>query len=59
MLTVDFDRLALLPGERLLDMCCGGGRHAFAAIRRGATVIAFDYSEGELKDVRGVVGAMG
>ena len=58
MLTVDFDRLGLQPGDRLLDMGCGGGRHAFAGIRRGATVIAFDYSEGELKDVRGVVGAM-
>jgi SAM-dependent methyltransferase len=59
MLTVDFDRLGLAPGDRMLDMGCGGGRHAFAAIRRGATVVAFDYSEGELKDVRGVVGAMG
>lgn len=58
MLTVDFDRLDLQSGDRLLDMGCGGGRHAFAGLRRGATVIAFDYSEGELKDVRGVVGAM-
>ena len=58
MLTVDFDRLDLQAGDRLLDMGCGGGRHAFAGLRRGATVIAFDYSEGELKDVRGVVGAM-
>ena len=40
MLTVDFDRLGLQPGERILDMGCGGGRHAFEAIRRGATVIA-------------------
>ena len=59
MLTVDFDRLGLDSGDRLLDMGCGGGRHAFAALRRGATVVAFDYSEGELKDVRGVIGAMG
>jgi SAM-dependent methyltransferase len=58
VLTVDFDRLGLEPGDRLLDMGCGGGRHAFAGLRRGATVIALDYSEGELKDVRGVVGAM-
>ena len=37
MLTVDFDRLDLRAGERLLDMGCGGGRHAFEAMRRGAT----------------------
>ena len=44
MLTVDFDRLDLRPGDRLLDMGCGGGRHAFEAMRRGATVVALDYS---------------
>ena len=58
MLTVDFDRIGLRPGERLLDMGCGGGRHAFEAWRRGATVVALDYSESELKDVRAVVGGM-
>jgi SAM-dependent methyltransferase len=58
MLTVDFDRVGVVPGARVLDMGCGGGRHAFEAWRRGATVVALDYSEGELKDVRGVVGAM-
>lgn len=58
MLTVDFDRLRLTPGDVLLDMGCGGGRHAFAAMKRGASVIALDYSEADLKDVRGTVGAM-
>ena len=58
MLTVDFDRLRLAPGDRLLDMGCGGGRHAFAAMKRGASVIALDYSEADLKDVRATVGAM-
>ena len=43
MLTVDFDRLDLRAGHRLLDLGCGGGRHAFAAMRRGATVVALDY----------------
>lgn len=58
MLTVDFDRLEVRPGTRVLDLGCGGGRHAFEAWRRGATVVALDASEGELKDVRAVVGAM-
>ena len=58
MLTVDFDRLRLRPGDRLLDMGCGGGRHAFAAMKRGASVVALDYSEADLKDVRATVGAM-
>ncbi len=58
MLTVDFDRFELRPGHRLLDMGCGGGRHAFAAMRRGATVVALDYDAAELKDVRAVVGGM-
>ena len=58
MLTADFDRLGVRDGTRLLDMGCGGGRHAFEAWRRGATVVALDYSEGELKEVRGVLGAM-
>ena len=58
MLTVDFDRFGLRPGHRLLDMGCGGGRHAFAALRHGATVVALDYDAAELKDVRAVRGAM-
>src|SRR4029450_14101989 len=58
MLTVDFDRVGVTSGSRVLDMGCGGGRHAFEAWRRGASVVALDYSEGELKDVRGVLGAM-
>ena len=44
MLTVDFDRLGLLPGDRVLDMGAGGGRHAFEMYRRGADVVAFDLS---------------
>ena len=58
MLTVDFDRLDLRAGQRLLDMGCGGGRHAFAAMRRGATVVALDYDASELKEVRATRGAM-
>jgi len=58
MLTVDFDRLGVRPGSRVLDLGCGAGRHAFEAWRRGASVVALDYSEAELKEVRAVLGAM-
>jgi SAM-dependent methyltransferase len=58
LLTVDYARLGLGAGDRLLDLGCGAGRHAFEALRRGARVTAFDYDEGELKDVAGMAGAM-
>lgn len=58
MLTVDFDRLGLVRGERLLDLGAGGGRHAFEAMRRGARVTALDYSAADLKDACAVAGAM-
>jgi ubiquinone/menaquinone biosynthesis C-methylase UbiE len=57
-LTVDYERLGLRAGDRLLDLGCGAGRHAFEALRRGARVTAFDYDEAELKDVAAVAGAM-
>lgn len=58
MLTVDFDRLGLKPGERVLDMGAGGGRHAFEMYRRGADVIAFDQNADELSEVRELFSAM-
>jgi SAM-dependent methyltransferase len=58
MLTVDYDRLGVRAGDRLLDLGCGFGRHAFEAFRRGARVVALDRSDAELKDVRQVFAAM-
>lgn len=51
MLTVDYDRLGVQAGDRLLDLGCGGGRHAYEAMRRGADVVALDADDAELKDV--------
>jgi SAM-dependent methyltransferase len=58
VLTVDFERLGLQPGERVLDLGCGGGRHAFESFRRGANVVAFDADLVELKGVTGLMQAM-
>ena len=58
MLTVRFDTLGVQPGDLLLDMGCGAGRHAFESFRLGAKVVAFDYSAAELKDVGGLFAAM-
>jgi SAM-dependent methyltransferase len=58
VLTVDFDRFPVGPGDRVLDMGCGAGRHAFALYRRGADVTALDMDAGELEDVAGMLAAM-
>jgi len=58
VLTVDYRRLGLAPEDRLLDLGCGGGRHAFEAVRLGARVVALDAGAEELADVRAVLAAM-
>ena len=58
MLTVDFDRLGLHPGEAVLDLGSGGGRHACEALRRGAHVVALDLSRTELTTAVNTMAAM-
>jgi SAM-dependent methyltransferase len=58
MLTMDFDRLGLRPGHRVLDVGCGTGRHAFEAYRRGADVVALDRNAAELDGVATMFAAM-
>ncbi|SNR57500.1 Methyltransferase domain-containing protein [Haloechinothrix alba] len=58
MLTVDFDQLRMRPGDRVLDLGCGAGRHAFEAYRCGAEVVAFDQDRTELDAVEEMFAAM-
>ena len=48
MLTVDLERLSVGPGDWLLDAGCGGGRHCFGALDRGARVAGIDLDLGSL-----------
>jgi len=59
VLTVRYDKLRVEPGDRVLDLGCGFGRHAFESLRRGARVVACDMSLAELKDVSGMFEAIG
>jgi SAM-dependent methyltransferase len=43
MLTVDFEKLQLKPGDRVLDAGCGAGRHVCEAFRiKGVDVVGID-----------------
>jgi len=47
--TVDFDRFQLNPGDRVLDLGCGEGRHAITAyLNEGVHVIGLDLSLDDL-----------
>lgn len=58
MLTVRYRRLGVRPGDRLLDLGAGGGRHAYEAMRLGASVTALDADAAEVKDVSWTITAL-
>jgi 2-polyprenyl-3-methyl-5-hydroxy-6-metoxy-1,4-benzoquinol methylase len=58
MLTLDFDRLDVGPGTKMIDVGAGAGRHSFEAYRRGADITAFDMSETDMADVATMFEAM-
>ena len=54
MVTVEFDRLQVKPGLKILDIGCGSGRHTSAAYQcRKATAIGVDLNIDDLDQARG------
>ncbi|WP_420625041.1 class I SAM-dependent methyltransferase [Candidatus Poriferisodalis sp.] len=58
MLTVDYERLGAQRGDRVLDLGCGAGRHAFESARRGCVTVASDRDPDELRSVTDMFAAM-
>ena len=53
MITIKFDRLNILPGEKVLDIGCGSGRHTGEASRlNGVTIIGADMNFNDLIETR-------
>ncbi len=60
MLTVDFNKLDLVPGTMVLDAGCGSGRHVCEAFRRpGVGVVGIDLRWEDLCQTRGYLSMMG
>lgn len=58
MLTMRFDRLGIDPGDLVLDVGAGFGRHCFEVARRGGRVVALDFMADEVIQTRATIGAM-
>jgi SAM-dependent methyltransferase len=58
MLTIRFEELGLRPGDRLLDVGAGFGRHVYECARRGAHVVALDYAPDEVVQTKDTLEAM-
>lgn len=49
MLTIDLERLDVRPGDLVLDLGCGAGRHTYAVQRAGAVAVAADRDDVAVK----------
>ena len=58
MLTIRFPELGMKPGDLVLDVGAGFGRHCFEVARQGGRVVALDYAADEVVGTRATLGAM-
>ncbi len=58
MLTIRFDQLGMKPGDLVLDVGAGFGRHCFEVARRAGRVVALDYAADEVLGTRATLGGM-
>ena len=59
MLTVDFSKINLRPGVRVLDAGCGNGRHLFEAFKRpGVHVVGLDMKGEDVTKARNMMRLM-
>lgn len=58
MLTIRFDELGLRPGDLVLDVGAGFGRHVYECARRGADVVALDHAADEVVQTQATLAAM-
>ncbi|WP_024794867.1 class I SAM-dependent methyltransferase [Tomitella biformata] len=58
MLTIDFDRLGVRPGDKAIDIGSGNGRHAFELYRRGLDVTALDQNAEDMTAAAEMFAAM-
>jgi SAM-dependent methyltransferase len=49
-------QLRLKKGAKVLDLCCGPGRHALLMAEKGLAVTGFDYSPDYLREAAGLAG---
>ena len=53
--TIDFDRLNVRPGDRLLDLGCGEGRHSISAyLLADAEIVGLDLGLNRQKPFAGI-----
>ena len=60
MITADFSRIVISPGDRILDIGCGSGRHMAETVRRpGTLTVGTDISRKDLLDARSRMAFLG